>query len=99
MAEANVEAEEDEDALLDYEDDDEEMEGIDKTNGDSNPMAALLASARRRANQFDRGDTPTSGNDEDDDEDDLDDMDDDESIDEVDTFSTCLLYTSPSPRD
>ena len=98
MADTTVDAEEDEDALLDYDDDDEEMEGIDKTNGDSNPMAALLASARRRANQFDRGDTPTSGNDEDDDEDDEDDMADDESIDEVDTFSTAITTPKDTSR-
>lgn len=63
MVETAAVEEEDEDALLDYED--EDMEGVEDNVNDSNPMAALLASARRRANKFDRGAVATSDNEED----------------------------------
>ncbi|EON61474.1 hypothetical protein W97_00689 [Coniosporium apollinis CBS 100218] len=57
--------EEDDDALLDYgsEDEDEAMQ-----ENDTNPMAALLASARARAVEYDRGNGADTGDEMDEDE-------------------------------
>lgn len=53
---------------LDIEDDDEDIDGMDEDGDDSNPMAALLASARARAAEYEENDDEMS-EDYDDDED------------------------------
>lgn len=55
QAEAGAEQDEDDDVLLDYGSDGEDEGQDDNMQDDSNPMAALLASARARASDFDRG--------------------------------------------
>jgi len=90
--------EDDEDALLDYED--EDMEGVEENINDSNPMAALLASARRRANKFDRGAVATSDNEEDSDDEGEDEVAFDGVTEETepDTFTSQTSTTRDSSR-
>jgi len=98
MVETPAAEAEDEDALLDYED--EEMDGVEENVNDSNPMAALLASARRRANKFDRGDAATSENEEDSDEEGEDEVAFDGVTEETepDTFTSQTSTTRDSSR-
>lgn len=58
---------------IDIEDDDEDVDGMDEDGDSSNPMAALLASARARAAEYEENDDEMSeGYDEDEDEDRMD---------------------------